>query len=64
MVLIASGAKGFFEPGLGSGGKLHVLWWMSLRRRTPHGLPEGQQLPAVLRAALAYPVMELQLNPS
>ena len=39
VVLVAPGAKGFFEPGFGSGGKLHVLLCVGLRCRTPRGLP-------------------------
>ena len=39
VALVAPGAKGFFEPGLGSRGKLRVLLRMCLRCRTPHGLP-------------------------
>lgn len=37
--LVAPGAKGFFEPGLGSRGKLRVLLCVGLRCRTPRGLP-------------------------
>jgi len=61
-VLVAPGVKGFFEPGLGSGRKLRGPLCVGLRCRSPRGLPQGQQLPPVLRAGLAYPVMELQLN--
>lgn len=39
VVLVLSGAKGFFKPGLGSGGKLRVLLCVGLRCRTPRGLP-------------------------
>jgi hypothetical protein len=62
VVLVAPGAKGFFEPGLGSGGKLHVLLCVGLRCRTPRGLPYGQQLPPVLRASLTDHEMEPEFD--
>ena len=39
VVLVAAGAKGFFEPGLGNRGKLRVLMCVEFRCRTPRGLP-------------------------
>ena len=39
VALVAPGAKGLFEPGLGSRGKLRVLLCMGLGCRTPRGLP-------------------------
>ncbi|KXK03611.1 MAG: hypothetical protein NBKEAIPA_01255 [Nitrospirae bacterium] len=54
--------KGFFEPRFGGWGKLDVLFGLRLRCRTPQSLPQGQQLPPVLRASLTYLIMEMQLN--
>jgi hypothetical protein len=39
VVLVAPGVKGFFEPCLGSGGKLRVPSCVGLRCQSPHGLP-------------------------
>jgi hypothetical protein len=63
VVLVVPGAKGFFEPGPGVRGKLRVLLCVSLRCRTSRGMLSSLELPSVLRAGLAYPVIELQLNP-
>jgi hypothetical protein len=63
VALVKPGAKGFVEPDLGGRGKLRVLLCVSLRCRTSRGLLSSLELPPVLRAGLAYPVMELQLNP-
>jgi hypothetical protein len=63
VALVVPGAKGFFEPGLSGRGKLRVLLCVSLRCRTSRGLLLSVELPPVLRAGLAYPVIELQLNP-
>lgn len=38
VTLVAPGAKGFFEPGLGGRGKLRVLLGVGLRGRPPRGL--------------------------
>ena len=63
VALVVPGAKGFFEPGLGGRGKLRILLCVSLRCRTSRSLLLSVELPPVLRAGLAYPVIELQLNP-
>ena len=39
VALVAPGAKGFLEPGLGGRGKRRVLLGVGLRCRTPRGLP-------------------------